>query len=124
MNTYAQNYLTAVAALEVAIEEENELEEKFLADRGYSEKRIFTITDDEEFDKLNNELGTIMENNGFQARRYELTENKVAAEEALINFALSIVPEKEKAILEKAAKSDWKTRQQIIDLAIRYNPDL
>lgn len=124
MNKYAENYLIAKAALDAAIEAENELEEAFLAEKGYSNKRIFTIENEQEFDLLNNEFGNLLESNGMQAIRYEASEAKVAAEEELINFALSIVPAKEKSILEKAAKSNWKTRQQIIDLALKYEPSL
>lgn len=124
MNKYAENYLIAVAALDAAIEIENEFEEKFLSDKGYSNKRVYTIESENEFDRLNEELGNLLESNGISVRRYEATENKVAAEEELIKFALSIVPPKEKAVLEKAAKTNWKVRNQIIDLALKYEPSL
>lgn len=124
MNKYAENYLIAKAALEAAQEAENELEEAFLAEKGYSNKRIFTIDNEPEFELLNNEFGNLLEKNGMQSTRYEASEAKVAAEEELIRFALSIVPAKEKAILEKAAKTSWKSRQQIIELALKYDPTL
>ena len=122
MNIYARNYLEAKAAYEAAIEMMNEFEENFLAERGYTIKRAFAIENEEEFDRINLELGYVFENNGMSAIRYEACEKKVAAEEKLIEFALSIVPDKEKAILHEAAKTNWKTRQQIIDLALKYEP--
>ena len=122
MNTYARKYLEAKAAYEATIEMMNEFEENFLAERGYAVKRAFTIENEEEFDRVSLELGNLFESNGMSAMRYEASENKVAAEEELIKFALSIVPDKEKAILHKAAKTNWKTRQQIIALALKYEP--
>lgn len=123
MNTYAKKYLEAKATYEAIIEMMNEFEENFLAERGYTVKRAFTIENEEEFDRINLELGNLFESNGMQAMRYEACEKKVAAEEELIKFALSIVPDKEKSVLHKAAKTNWKTRQQIIELALKYEPE-
>lgn len=122
MNAHARKYLEAKAAYEAVIETMNEFEENFLAEKGYTVKRAFTIENEEEFDRVNLELGNLFESNGMQAMRYEACENKVAAEEELIEFALSIVPDKEKAVLHEAAKTNWKTRQQIIELALKYEP--
>lgn len=124
MNKYAENYLIAKAAYDAAVEVENEMEEKFLYERGYPNKRIFTIENDQEFEQLNEEFGSILEKNGMQSTRYEALEKMKASEEELIRFSLSIVPAKEKAILEKAYKTNWKVRQQIIDLAVKYKPSL
>lgn len=124
MNKYAENYLIAKAAYDAAVETENEMEEKFLSEKGYTNKRIFTIENDQEFDRLNEEFAVILEKNGMQSTRYEALENMKTVEEELIRFSLSIVPAKEKAILEKASKTNWKVRQQIIDIALRYEPAL
>lgn len=124
MNKYAENYLIAKAAYDASVETENEMEEKFLSEKGYPNKRIFTIENEQEFDRLNEEFAVILEKKGMQSIRYEALEKMKAAEKELIRFSLSIVPAKEKAILEKAAKTNWKVRQQIIDLAIRYEPAL
>ena len=122
MNAYARNYLVAKAAYEAAVATENEFEEDFLKKRGYTVKRAFAIENEEEFDKVNLELGKLLEENGISAMRYEACEKKVAAEEKLIEFALSIVPERERNILKNAAKANWKYRQKIIDLALKYEP--
>lgn len=123
MNTYAKKYLEAKAAYEDTIELMNEFEENFLVERGYAVKRTFAIENEEEFDRVNFELGNLFESNGMADMRYEACKKKVAAEEELIEFALSIMPDKEKAVLHKAAKTNWKTRRQIIDLAIKYVPE-
>ena len=124
MNKYAENYLIAKVAYDAAVETENEMEEKFLSEKGYTNKRIFTIENEQEFDRLNEEFAVILEKNGMQSIRYEALEKMKAAEEELIRFALSIVPAKEKAILEKASKTNLKVRQKIIDIAVKYEPSL
>lgn len=122
MNPYAKNYLRAKTALEAAQKAESDLEEVFLAERGYINKRIYTIDNEKEFDRLNQEFEKLLEKNGMQSARHEATKAKITAEEELIRFALSIVPAKEKAILEQAAGTNWKVREQIIDLALKYEP--
>lgn len=49
-------------------------------------------------------------------------DKKLEAEEKLIQYALSIIPmKKEREILRKAAKTNWKTRQEMLTIVMKLD---
>ena len=49
-------------------------------------------------------------------------DKKLEAEEKLIQYALSIIPmKKEREILSKAAKTNWKARQEMLSIVMKLD---
>ena len=121
MNKQQREYLEAKARLAAAEVEEAQLEETYCKEHGYTCKRVYGIKNEAEFDRANEEVAALSEKAGIWTRICTARDEKLAAEERLIAFALSIIPAKEREILTKAAKTNWKARQQIIETVLKLD---
>lgn len=122
MNKVQRNYIKATAMLQEVELEEKEFEEKYCKDKGYNVKFIFAIDNEEEFEKANKELSELEQESGLWSRVCMARENKIEAEEKLIEYALSIIPfAKERETLKNAAKTNWKARQEMIDIVMKLD---
>ena len=84
--------------------------------------RTWAIDDDEVADRAIEEFEVILEESGLWAKILAARENVVDAEENLIRYALSIMPQKkEREILREAAKVNYTTRKKIISLAMQLD---
>lgn len=124
MNTYQKNYAAAKAAYEAAKEALNEAEAAFVRDNVPDEQRsqvtyLYMIEDDELFDRLCGQ---------FESQHADLIETKLQAEKqlseaenALIHWGLSIVPDEIRKVLEPKMNV-LKYRQKVIDLSFKVDP--
>ena len=84
--------------------------------------KTWAIDDDEIADKAITDFGKIEEESGLWAEILKARENFKAAEEALVQYALSIIPfRKEREILTRAAKNSIKHREEIIANVLRLD---
>lgn len=122
MNKERREYIKAQAELAAAEEQERKLEAEFLKKRGYDVASIYCIKDESEFDRLNEEFAAEPEEKKIWDRVCKARDKKLEAEEKLIQYALSIIPmKKEREILRKAAKTNWKARQEMIKIVMKLD---
>ena len=132
MNKQQKAYMIAKANLDTIKELANEIERKYIAEHNITNANgeiptaIYCIDDDEIFDKANEETAPEIEALGITAAEKALR----AAEDALINYGLSIMPTvnaNEREILRNYCFGlngytfRLKVRNQVIDLAFRLN---
>lgn len=122
MNDVQNNYIVATVILKTVEEEEREFEKNYCSIKGYNVNKIYALDDIEEFDKANDELAALEQQNGLWDRVCDAREKQKAAEEHLINYALSIIPFNNlKNTLRHGANTNWKIRQNIINLVMRLD---
>ena len=132
MNKQQRAYMVAKAKLDTIKELANEIERKYIAEHnivnadGEIPTAIYCIDDDETFDKANEATAPEIEALGIVDAEKALR----AAEDALINYGLSIMPTVNAAEREtlrnccfgiNGATFRLKTRQQVIDLTFKLN---
>ena len=127
MNKQQRNYAMAKSYLQLCEDREHLQEAAYIRDNGITNKdgttpeRIWMIEDEAVFD-----LACV----GYDGSRYDLTEDTAAArkqlraaENELIDFGLDLLRRtypKQAAILDKH-RSDYKTREKLIDIAFRLD---
>ena len=122
MNKEQREYIKAQAELAAAEEQERKLEAEFVKKRGYDVASIYCIEDESEFDRLNEEFAAEPEEKKVWDRVCKARDKKLEAEEKLIQYALSIIPmKKEREILSKAAKTNWKARQEMLSIVMKLD---
>ena len=126
-NKAQEAYMLAKANLDALEEVEADIERRYIAEHnivnqdGSTPQRIFCIDDDATFEKANAESAELPE---MKANFKEILEAKDLLKEAeneLIAYGLSITPEAERSVLEKAAATNYTTRCKIIDLVLRLD---
>lgn len=122
MNTQQRNYAAAKAYLETCEAAEAEKESQYIKDKdGSTPERLYMIEDESLFD-------SVLED--FTGSKYDLSDQTQeakrllrVAEDELINYGLNLLkrhyPE-QAAILDKH-RSDYKTREKLIDIAFRLD---
>ena len=126
-NKAQKSYLLAKAQMEVLEDQEKELEQKYIINKGIINpdgtipKATWCIDDEEIADKAINEFGKILSDSGLWAKILEGRKELKAAENNLIKYGLSIAPPYEKEILTKAAETNYTIRQKILNLVMRLD---
>lgn len=124
MNEVQNNYIMATAALKTIEEEEKKFAANYCKEKGYACSRVYALEDKAEFEKATEELAALEKQNGLWDRVCNARENQMAAEEKLLEYALSIIPsQNERDTLRLAVKSDILVRRQVIDLVLRLDTD-
>jgi hypothetical protein len=130
MNKQQKAYLLAKAKLEALEQQENEVDRLYIIEKGIKNPdgsiptRTYMIENDELADKAIDDVGKILVESGLWAKILEARKELKAAEENLINYGLSIIPERlanEKETLTRAAKTNYTVRRKIIDLVFRLD---
>jgi len=130
MNKQQKTYMLAKANLQTLEDQEREIERQYIINNNITNEngsipdQIFMIDNEEIFDKANQEISEIIENNGLWDQILDARENLKQAEESLIEYGLNIIPTcfiGEKATLQKAVKTNYTTRQKIIDLVFKLD---
>lgn len=122
MNKEQLEYLEAQAELKAAEEQEKELEREFLRKNGYDVSYIYCIEDEIEFNRLNEEFAEEPEEKKVCNRICRARDRKKEAEENLIQYALSIIPmKKERDILTVASKTNWKVREEMLEIVMKLD---
>ena len=127
-NKEQKEYMNAKAILSALEDQESKMEADFVKSLGVVNPdcsiptKTWAIDDDEIADKAITDFGKIEEESGLWAEILKARENFKAAEEALVQYALSIIPfRKEREILTRAAKNSIKHREEIIANVLRLD---
>lgn len=119
--------MLAKANLDALEEIEADIERKYIAEHnivnadGTTPTRIFCIDDDATFEKANAESAELPEMKANFKNLLEARDLLDEAENGLVAYGLSLAPEKERTVLEKAAAANYTTRRKIIDLVLRLD---
>lgn len=128
MNKQQKEFMMAKAILETLKDQQDEMEKEFYAglgvlnDDGTIPMRTWTIDNDEIAEKAIEDFSKIVEDCGLFEKILDAEKRLKSAEDALISYSLSLVPfKKERETLGNAAKTNYTTRQKILDLAFRLD---
>ena len=119
--------MLAKANLDALEEVEADIERKYIAEHnivnpdGSTPEHIYCIDNEITFDKANAECAELPEMKSNFKEILEARELLEEAENELIAYGLSIAPEAERTVLEKAAATNYATRRKIIDLVLRLD---
>lgn len=128
MNMQQRNYALALAAVQVLEAEEKACESVYCLQNGYVDEhgnpatRIYQIQDDAVFDAANDDFSSL--NESLYTRLYAAKDALRDAENALIDFGLSILPKayaRERELLARKAKEDSTLRRKLIDNAFKLD---
>lgn len=128
MNKEQIAYAVAKAKLEALEEAVNEQEMAFILENaienpdGSIPKHLWCMEDEDAFNVANTEFGRIMTESGLEADLNAARRLLHKAEDDLIAYGLSLAPERVRKTLEKSARTDWKTREEILELTFRLDP--
>ena len=127
MNKEQIAYAVAKAKLEALEEVANEREMAFILENaienpdGSIPKHLWCMEDEDAFNIANTELGRIMTESGLEAELNAARSLLHKAEDELIAYGLSLAPERVRRTLEASARTDWKTREKILELTFRLD---
>lgn len=127
MNKQQMAYAVAKAKLEVLEEVANEREMAFIMENaienpdGSIPKHLWCMEDEDAFNIANTELSRIMTESGLEAELNAARRLLHKAEDELIAYGLSLAPERVRKTLEESARTDWKTREKILELTFRLD---
>ena len=128
MNKEQIAYAVAKAKLEALEEAVNEQEMAFILENaienpdGSIPKHLWCMEDEDAFNIANTELGRIMTESGLEAELNAARSLLHKAVDELIAYGLSLAPERVRRTLEASARTDWKTREKILELTFRLDP--
>ena len=121
-------YMKAKAALETLETMEHEMEEDFVRSLGITNadgsipSRTWMIDNDEIAEKAIEDFGKIVEDSGLWEKIKNAKDDFKVAEETLVQYALSIIPfQKEREILARAAKTNIKYREEIVETVLKLD---
>lgn len=127
MNEKQIAYAVARAQLEALEEAANERETAYIVENtiknpdGSIPKHLWCMEDEDAFNFANTELSRIMTESGLEAELNAARRLLHKAEDELIAYGLSLAPERVRKTLEKSARTDWKTREKILELTFRLD---
>lgn len=127
MNKQQMAYAVAKAKLEALEEVANEREMAFIMENaienpdGSIPKHLWCMEDEDAFNIANTELSRIMTESGLEAELNAARRLLHKAEDELIAYGLSLAPERVRKTLEESARTDWKTREKILELTFRLD---
>ena len=126
-NKYQRNYMMAKAQLETLESTSNDMEREYIKahnivnENGEVPTAIYCIDTEAMFDRANAECSELTEFKSNWAEQLEARETLKSAEDALVEYALSIAPAKEREILRKSAAENYTTKRKIIDLVLKLD---
>lgn len=126
-NAIQERYMVAKALAKTLEAEHDALDHKYILENGIVNpdgsvpEYIWCIDDPELFEKVNAEQSELPEVKAHWEKVLVARNALAVAEEKLIEFGLSLAPAKQKAILEDAVKTNYKTRCEVIDLALKLD---
>lgn len=115
------------AHLEVLKDKENEMERQYIIDNciinpdGSIPEHIYCIEDEEVFNKANEEQATLAEASGLWQEILSARAALSVAEAKLIEYGLSIAPNKQREILKNAVKENYTARLKVIDMVMKLD---
>lgn len=119
--------MIAKARVDSVESQQAEIEKKYIADSGIvnpdgsAPERIYCIDDDAAFEKANAECSALIIAAGLESKLNAARDALKSAEDRLIEYGLSLAPGNVRKTLQKAVKSDYGTRQKVLNLAFRLD---
>ena len=126
-NKVQRDYMAAKTLVETLEGREKEIEQAYISAHGITNpdgstpERIYCILDEAIFDKANEETAAEIAACGLEAEYNAAKAALEAAEDRMIEYGLSIAPAGIRSTLAKGAKSNYTTRQKLIDLVFRLD---
>lgn len=127
-NKEQKAYIEAKKNLEKLEAQEKKMEAEFVKSLGVVNEdgsiptRTWAIDDDEIAEKAIDDFGKVEEESGLWAKIVAARETLNNAEENLVQYALSIIPmKKEREILAKAARENYKYRMEILKTVLKLD---
>jgi hypothetical protein len=126
-NQQQENYLLALANLELLSDIENEIDRKYIAENniinpdGTIPCATYAIEDDVIANKAMDDIAKIMVDSGIWGEILEARKQLKDAENALIQYGLRLAPKHEREVLTKAAETNYSVRRKIIDLVMKLD---
>jgi len=124
MNKIQQNYAMAKARLDAIKEIQCKNEADFIRESGYVNEdgtvpsHLWMMDDESRFEELSEQFDSSDQNLFYKVRNAENDLRK--AEDALIDFGLSISPAEIRTTLSRN-RNNWKIREQLVNLAFRID---
>lgn len=130
MNKQQKEYAAAKAAVKMLEERQEAAEQKYIAEKGIINPdgtvpfALFCIDDQGVFEKANLEFVEMPKNQKNFSELVQARESLKTAEDALIEYGLSVIPERMKSVkesLQNSYKKNYTVRLSLIDLAFRLD---
>lgn len=127
MNRYQENYAVAKAAYEVIKSVAKDAEKEYIRESGIKNPDgtipdfLWTMDDEEAFEAHLQKFGEILLESGLEAKENAARERLRAAEDALIEFGISLAPAGIRETLRNGAKSNASIRERLLDAAFRLD---
>ena len=127
MNNAQRAYMIAKARVQEIESQQEEIEKKYIADKGIvnpdgsTPEFLWCMDDDAAFDKANEEFAALISAAGLESGLNAARDALKAAEDRLIAYGLSLAPASVRATLEQGVKQNATIRQKVIDAAYRLD---
>ena len=127
MNNAQRAYMIAKARVQEIESQQEEIEKKYIADKGIvnpdgsTPDFLWCMDDDAAFDKAIEEFSALISAAGLESALNAARDDLKAAEDNLISYGLSLAPAGVRATLERGVKQNAATRQKLIDLTFRLD---
>ena len=127
MNKAQRVYMVAKARVQEIESRQEEIEKKYIADKGIvnpdgsTPEFLWCMDDDAAFDKANEEFAALISAAGLESGLNAARDALKAAEDRLIAYGLSLAPASVRATLEQGVKQNATIRQKVIDAAYRLD---
>lgn len=130
MNAIQKRYINAKAKYEFAVKQEKRFEMDFMKKKnitngdGSKAQRVYEIDDDALFNTVNEEYAAEVKGCGLWDKYLKANEEYKAAENALIKFALDIIPSSMKKLkedLKRGAEMSLKIKKQLIENILKLD---
>ncbi len=126
-NSAQRAYMLAKAHLQSLEEQEAEIEKAYIIANGIRNadgtvpERVYCIDDMETFDRANEETSAQVEGSGLWADILAAKQALDAAEDAVIDFGISLAPASIRGTLERGTKENYTIRQKLIDAVFKLD---
>lgn len=126
-NKFQKAYMIAKARVQEIESRQEEIEKKYIADKGIvnpdgsTPEFLWCMDDDAAFDKANEEVSALISAAGLESALNAARDDLKTAEDRLIAYGLSLVPASVRATLEQGMKQNATTRQKVLDLTFRLD---
>ena len=126
-NEIQRRYMAAKALVDTLDEQRISMEQDYIAAHGITNQdgtipeRIYCIDDESVFDAANEGCSREIESCGLEKQYNDARDLLFSAENAMIEYGLSLAPSSVRATLEKGTRNNYTTRQKIIELVLRLD---
>ena len=127
MNNAQRAYMIAKARVQEIEFQQEEIEKKYIADKGIvnpdgsTPDFLWCMDDDAAFDKAIEEFSALISAAGLESALNAARDDLKAAEDNFISYGLSLAPAGVRATLEQGVKQNATTRQKVLDATFRLD---